>query len=326
MTVPAPPPPHDKPVDPVPPKPAVRDFAQLARRISSRTTDLFAVALIAVVMLTVGVQATRWWRTEPPLHAGGAAATATLGIWDNAANVSVLLNAGDWRLERVRAIGTAKDVTERALETVRSELRLDRPADVGQPDAHEARWLAALAQWSPVEETGSGGKIYELGGPWPWIAATRPASSASAEPPVAPSAGDATRVVCWVFALPQSDQTWTLYIARRERNPGDAADGFHVPIPKDAQHVLSARNAAGGATVFSGSGSPARARNLWERQLTDAGWTPRRPWSHSRLQMHGVFERQHAGETVLLDALLTVDADNRLRGLAEWYTEPTSSH
>src|SRR5262245_3978280 len=40
-------------------------FGDIARRMTSRTTDLIAIAIVAVASLTFGRQILHWWHTPP---------------------------------------------------------------------------------------------------------------------------------------------------------------------------------------------------------------------------------------------------------------------
>lgn len=297
-TVPSPPPSPRQP----------RDFADLARRISSRTTDLFAIALIVVVALTIGLQVTRWWRAEPPTAVGGPADAAPLALWDPAPSLTVDLQAGDWILKRSTANGTAEAITADAVEQARQIVASTQPAKLPPPTAAEEQWLAQLREWAPVSTTDNGGRVFALGGPWPWIVAT-----------IDSGANDSARVVCWMFALPQAEQSWTMYTARHTAAGLAAADGFDVPLPMHVQRLLHARSEDGnGVTTFMSDGSLSKLKTDWDQQLTAAGWTRAGAWSETDQRSRGTFERSGKSHTVTLDATLARDADNVTRGLAEW--------
>ena len=305
---------------PTPPSPnRPRDFADLARRISSRTTDLFAIAIVVILLLTVGVQLTRWWRAEPPLITGAAVASGPLSLGDDADGIAVAFDSGEWTLERTTAVGTATAITEAVVNELRQRLEAATNSDLPPIDAAESAWLDKLRNWTPTVETGNGGRIYTLGGPWPWIVATlTPSTTTNSD-----AAGEA-RLICWAFALPQSDQSWTLYTARRSSQEAITASHVDIPLPGDMQPQLRASTSTGGLLAFRSASSITATQSEWERQLSASGWVRRGEWMLTDDLARGTFQQDGLNQTTTLDATLTPTDDGETRGIAEWRTVATA--
>lgn len=294
-----------------------RDFADLARRISGRTTDLFAIALVVVLMLTVGVQVTHWWRADPPAVGGESSTSAPLAVFDQAAGLAVTIDGGTWTLERKTVVGTADAITTNAILDLRQSVASSSDIELPAVDPAESEWLGKLQSWPPAVETGNGGRIYTLGGPWPWIVATIAATSESDS-----DAPANARVICWVFALPQSGQSWTLYTARRRGHLISTTPDANIPLPDEAQRLLTATTTGGGLATFRAADSIVKVRSEWDQQLVSAGWARFGDWSQMEAVFRATFEsRDH---TTTLDAILTQTDDGETRGIAEWRNEKLS--
>jgi len=300
------------------PVPPARDFSDLARRISGRTTDLFAVALVMVLLLYLGTRMMQWWRAEPPTVTAGPA-DAPLAIWGNAAKLAVEFDGGPWRLARSTATGTAEEVTRAALDHASRTLQSARPLDLQPPDTAELQWLEQLRDWPPQVATGHG-EIFVLGGPWPWIVATQSAFNTE-ETGDASHAADSRRVICWAFALPQSQQHWTLYTAVRASGPASNTSETEIVIPDSSQRLLTAHSSLGGLTTFRSDDSLRRIQDDWNRQLIASGWLVVSSWSGDNETTHATFQRTTGTISQRLEAALTQDADGITTGIADWRPE-----
>lgn len=298
---------------------APRDFSDLAKRISGRTTDLFAMALVVVVLLYLGTRVMQWWRAEPPTIAAGPT-DAPLAIWDDPANLAVEFDGGPWKLSRSTASGTAEEVTRAALDHARRTLDSLQAVQLPPPDAAEQQWLQQLRNWPPQAQT-EHGEIFVLGGPWPWIVATQSAFMGTAETRDASHAADSRRVLCWAFALPNSPQHWTLYTAVRASDSATNTSAAESVIPEDAQRLLTAHSSLGGITSFRSDGSLRRVQDDWNRQLTAAGWRLLNEWAGDDEIMRATFKRQTGDTPERLEAALTQDANGITTGLADWRRE-----
>src|SRR5262249_9410637 len=75
-------------------------FADVARRTTSRTTDLIAIAIVLVASLTLGRQVLRWWQAEPPAP-NAAAEAGPASAWE-VGSAPLLLEFGDMPLAMTR--------------------------------------------------------------------------------------------------------------------------------------------------------------------------------------------------------------------------------
>lgn len=301
---------------PSPPPP--RDFAELAKRISGRTTDLFAITLVVIVLLSMGTRLTQWWRAEPPVVTA-VPANAPLAIWDNPANLAVDFEGGPWKLTRATAAGSAEEVTRAAMETARRTLESSLSRDLPPPDAAELQWLNQLHGWPPQVQTNHG-EVFVLGGPWPWIVATQSALVETAESPDASPAADSRRVICWAFALPQSPQQWTLYTAVRATGAATSPSTAKIAIPANAQQFLTARSQWGGITSFRSDNPPRAVQRDWNRQLTADGWRVLSDWEGDEELRRASFTRQTGNNIERLETALIHNAD-QTTGIADWRKE-----
>jgi hypothetical protein len=296
-----------------------RDFAQLARRITSRTTDLLALALVTVVLLTLGVQVTRWWRTDSSSVGLAPASGAPLSVWDDPAALSLEITAGEWSLRRQSVAGVESAVTDTAIAAVRP--MLDAASVEGFPpvDAAERQWLDRLRDWSPQARFGDG-DVFVLGGPWPWVVAT----TLPGGQPAGTDQLQSRRVVGWAFALPQSHGRWTLYVAQRSADVAPAAvDSGDVPLPVDARPLLAVRSASGGFMAFRGLSDWRQLQADWDLRLTAAGWSRAGDWLADRGQARATFHVSGATPRQL-EALLAETPDGSTTGIADWSTRSES--
>ncbi|MBL8848831.1 MAG: hypothetical protein JNG89_04075 [Planctomycetaceae bacterium] len=306
---------------PVPPSPhRPRDFADLARRISGRTTDLFAIALVVALLLTVGVQLTRWWRTEPPTLTEESVASEPMSLWDHADGVAVSFDSDDWTLERTTAFGTAGAITDSIVNSLRQQLDALLDGELPPIDPAESAWLKKLDSWTPLVETGNGGKVYTLGGPWPWIVATHAPSIT----PDSHAAGEG-RVLCWAFALPQSDSSWTVYSARRSSRHVSTTSHVNIPLPDDMQPLLTAATSTGGLKAFRSASSLKTAQSDWHRLLSSSGWVQHGEWMLNDALARGTFQQDGVNQTTTLNATLIPTDDGETRGIVEWRTDRTDT-
>lgn len=310
-TSPNPPP---TPVDPAPQSGhAPRDFAQLAKRISSRTTDLLALALIAALLLSVGVQLTRWWRTEPAQVSTNALASTPLAVWDDPAGLSLEFTTDGWSLRRDSVAGNTDDVTAIATERLARVVNESVPASYPPIDDVEQQWLDRLPNESPPSMENHDG-IFVLGGPWPWVVAT------------VKSGNNERRIAGWAFALPQTPDLWTLYVAQR----ADAAQVHNpaeddIPLPASAMRVMSVDSATGGFLTFHCNSSARACRDDWHRQLTSAGWTRSGDWTFSDHQSRATYARTVESGPQRLDLLLREQTGGAIAGACDWSRSPAAN-
>jgi hypothetical protein len=240
-----------------------RDFGELARRMSSRTTDLLAIGILLVGGLAVGGSLMTWWQSEPPAPVVPVAPTAP---WDDPTGVDLEFGEGDWSVRRETLTGSAESAREALLERMRSAVGSSSAISLPAPNDAEIRLLEQLDQWSP-QEAGASGRVYVIGGPLFWVVGTSEHRDA---------AGDAMlgrRVVCWGLLLPQANESWTLYVLERRRRDQSSFDLAEFRLPDGARRSMRIASDNGGElTCFSGAGRSATGcRNLTPASRTRAG-------------------------------------------------------
>src|ERR1700676_4097418 len=77
------------------------NLADLARRMTSRTTDLIAIGLIVVASLTLGRQVRDWWRAPPPAVGATEEAVGAPPAWEDGRQ-PISLEFGDLPLAMTR--------------------------------------------------------------------------------------------------------------------------------------------------------------------------------------------------------------------------------
>src|SRR5262245_55510888 len=82
------------------PKPPA-GFGDIARRITSRTTDLIAIAIVVVASLTFGRQILQWWHAAPSEPGSAGMAPAVQPGWEDQRQ-PVSLEFGDLPLSMTR--------------------------------------------------------------------------------------------------------------------------------------------------------------------------------------------------------------------------------
>jgi hypothetical protein len=302
-------------------------FARTGRLVARRTTDLLAIAIIAIGGLMIGGRLSEWWSTDPDdipspaeiaRHEGG-----TPGDWDvNATPVTLEFGDSHQTLRRQTLQGTEAEVFKSLAGWCRETLHSG--VAPGQPPADvERRFLKQLATVSPLEDK-AGNRIYRLTRPMRMVVGVRgategvvPEKAGSKKPDAAPPPA---RVVCWGFAFPVQEGTWTLFLAS-PAGAGPPGSSFpEVPLPAESQRHLSLRNDAGDGVVgFSGTAEPEDWRRGFDGWFKSHGWAPARAWS----ELNGSWSARFAtpaddAETSwqgTVDVQISRDQEGRLSGL-----------
>lgn len=293
---------------------APRDFAQLARRISSRTTDLLAVALVAVLLLSLGVQATRWWRAKPPQVSATSTAGSPLAVWDDLSGLSLEFSNGQSSLHRESISGDEDAATKIAAQRLHHALDSASPGNLPSIDPAEQQWLDRLPDRS-TDSLHERGDIFVLGGPWPCVVATMNVNVDGGGDAIHPG----RRIIGWALALPQPHDRWTLYVTeRRTEAANDDVSQGNIPLPANATRRLIVRSAAGGFLTFRSASSPRRCREDWDRRLVDAGWARAGDWSFAGPQARATFVHKLQPDSHRLDVLISSAPDGAAAGAGDW--------
>ena len=265
----------------IPPAPAKRDAPKglggLARRITSRTTDLLAIAIVLIGGLAIGRQTLIWWGEEPPTI--GAAPSAELSSDWGRDGAPVAIEFGDLRgrLLRQAIEGDVEEARHAGLEQC---LQLvDRTAFPSTPpDAAELRILLLLASQKPMLEQAGDWRLYVVGGGLTMLVGVR---SVPGEPATVTKSEDERareRVVCWSFAVPVAHNQWSVYTFAAADAP-DARPLCEAPLPGGAKRILSLDEADRGSLLaFEGEGPPEQWAREYQKWFESQGWTLVAPW------------------------------------------------
>jgi hypothetical protein len=257
-------------------------FGRLARRITSRTTDLLAIAIVLIGGLAIGRQTLIWWGEEPPTI-GAAPAPEFASDWGRD-GAPVALEFGDLRgrLLRQAIEGDVEDARhaglEQCLQLVNQCALPSLPAS-----AAEQRMLELLAGQKPVLEQAGDWRLYVVGGGLTMLVGVR---TVPADPaPVAESEDERARerVVCWSFAVPIQHNQWSVYTF----GAADAPQGqplCDAPLPTGAKRILSLDESDRGSLLaFEGEGPPDEWAREYQQWFESRGWTLVAPWQTGEL-------------------------------------------
>ncbi len=299
------------------------DPTPLSRRIARRTTDLLAIAILAIGLLTVSGQISGWWATtEDDLLSSTEIATEVAGQpgnW-NDRGVPIGLASAELpvRLERLSFRGDRDQVDGIILKRLRQLLVQTADARFSSPpDDAERRLLRLLPQIEPVETTGKDGRVYRLDEP-----GTQSAIATFVACRVTPSAEDETgpagRVVCWAMATPFDESDWRVFFFVRSTQRGGRAGS--VVLPDGMRIVFSLSDPAGGTlTAITSDPSESHSLEHWrgrlERQLASAGWQRIRQWTQSDGATACRFQQETESGLEAIELILREADENSVTGL-----------
>ena len=265
-------PPEDTPDSEAPPA-EPRGFAKVARSLSRKTTDLLAVAILAVGLLAVGGKLTRWWNTSPEDVASNIPPLPPTGAWGTGGQgVTLAWGDLDYAIHHQMVKGDAQTAAEQL-----EQIALDRLAEIRWPASPltqaEVKLLAELEKVPPSRRLQSGEAVYRFGPDLPLVLITKPASHHS------PSA----RVVCWARAFPKSAEDWMVIVLSAggshtsgSRNPED------IPLPAGCRRIQAIQDAGGSSWLsFRGTAAVRDWQVHFGNWFAKRDWTITRPWSNT---------------------------------------------
>lgn len=259
-----------------------------ARQLSRRTTDLLAIAIVSIGMLTISGRLLDWWSTDPndvmsPMESATDVAGTQLN-WGGG-DSAVRLVAGDFpvELERRIARGSQDDVESQLLKRCRELLEsgpFSSLPDGGDLEKTERRLLSHLVDLDPIASSPGRWSVYRTDQPGTYLPVTmllgiRESNGVD---------GDTSRsLACWAMAIPHDKDQWTTFVFTP--TSGEAASSA-VPLPPDAEPVLSLRTPGGDElSVFRSREGAVINDVIWRRtiedSLTRAGWQTVRAWQQS---------------------------------------------
>lgn len=265
----------DQPTTAEPARPV--GFGDVAKRITSRTTDFLAICIVLVATLTTGRQIFVWWHVVPPSESAAQSTEPGKSAWE-ADQQPVALEFGDLPVSVTRQIVSGEPAAVLAA-LVRNCETATRVADhpLRERDETEDHLLERLADSRPAAEESGTWQVHVVDDRFLLVAGLRRLPGGQS--------GDAARsewrLVCWGIGMPAGAQTWTTFVMRGTGGPSSVGGGtLDVPIPPDSRRSLSLKDERGAALVgFSGTGEPDRWMQFYDRWFTSRGWTLSDGWS-----------------------------------------------
>ena len=275
-----------------------------ARHISKRTTDLIAISIVGIGVMTVSGRLAEWWQTDPASVASPAASSlqsagsaVRWGVGES--NVSILAGEQSVRMERKVISGNQDRVDSILLDRLISDLEAEQPKPVPPSDVkfaeQEKRLLGLLRTLTPIESREGRWRIYRLDHadnplPGSFLIATRFAESPS----------PLESLAAWAIATPSGPQQWTSFVFT-PTGAGRKTDQHATPVPTDGQLLLSLRtDSHDELSVFQRLNAERSDMVRWTRdigsQLTKAGWHETRSWQQSANSAAARFERPMAAK------------------------------
>ncbi len=292
-----------------PPKPAP-SLQSLARRLSSRTTDLLAIAIVLIGGLTLGRQMLQWWHEDVPqvLDVGPL---ENLGTEWGANSQPVALEFGNSPMRMTRQLfteGGSRTALDAVREQCQTALVTALPPEF-PPDEAEREQLELFATRTPDVEQPGRWQLYTLGGGLVSVVGVRTFDAPSGNlDGASPSA--TRRVICWGLVFPGlSDGTWTAYtFVRRQgkgpQSPGSSSSsatstGFDLSrweLPHGCQRTVLMQEAGQtGLMGFRGRLDPAGWQSHFDSWLQVRGWRQVDPWQHQAGGWSSRFVSREAG-------------------------------
>lgn len=165
----------------------------LAKILTRRAIDLFAISLVLIVGLTAGREIVTWWRAADAPQAAAPADPQT--AWsDRPLEIHFGESAS---YQRVPFRGSVAAAVAELIQQLKACIESAEP--LSPTTDEEQAWLEKLHELTPAETSDSGAKFYVVPSMFPTAAAT----AANSKP---------ERLAGWAMAMPAGEETWTLFV------------------------------------------------------------------------------------------------------------------
>ena len=317
-------------------------LGDVARRITSRTTDLLAISIVLVASLTLGRQVLHWWHADPPSAAVANDPALALPAWEDELQ-PLSLEFGDLPLALTRQV-VIGDQPAAVEALVRHCQAIAEAAECPprEPDDAELQLLAKIGGLTPVAQQPAAERpgdwqVYVVDERFTLVAGVRRFSDGECGAGHSPSTGQAgrlhhnsadapgpketargfSRLVCWGIAMPARENAWTLFLFRGATTGSSSAAGLtNVPLPPGAQRNLSLRDERGGALIgFSGSGSPQTWMTFYDEWFTGRGWSNPDRWSVGAEAGSARYSKPGVPEAGHVEIRFAADGNGNLTGI-----------
>jgi hypothetical protein len=275
----------------IPPSPT-SGFADIARRIRGRTTDILAIVIVVVFGLSFGGRIVEWWATDPEsMDSASSLPPGGTMPWDApGSNVSLEFGNHPYTIERQTLSGSRQQALEALLRTARPLVKETVQPLSGETKG-ESSLLARVAQLDVSEEEPGVWQLFMIDRPLPMVVGVRHFGGKPTNNNAKSAAVAMRRVVCWGLAFPFSGNGWRLLVfhpsgVRRETLPGLPK----VQLPKTARRILLLRDARGGALIgFEGTGSGREWARHFDNWFDKHDWHHETTWSRNGSSWNGRF-------------------------------------
>jgi hypothetical protein len=287
----------------------------LARRLTRRAVDLFVVAFLVMVGLSVGRQLIDWWRTDPAEMTPDLSSLNAVDLDWSRTPVTLQFGNAPTSLERIPFHGGRKQLEEELTRIGQSIVTTTDPSASPVDDA-ELGWLAALSEAPPVFWDSTRGNVYRRHEPLPSFVATRYAETVEGAAQQ-DTGSNGQRIVGWGLAFPSAPDDWTIYVFHpNSAKPAlpDSTQPQRQPVreaalPDGARNITTLRGSDGCVwQVFEGRGELAR----WVQHFDEQYGTNARLSRVVGTQTAGMKYRR---DRTVADVQIRTEPDGRLTGV-----------
>lgn len=303
----------------------------LGRRISERTTDLLAIAIVLIASLTMGRQMLRWWHDDAP-------SVLDMGPLDNLGaewgldSRPVTLEFGNSPINVTRqefSVGGPQAALDSVRERCQAILVAADPPDTPR-DQSELDQLKSLAGLTPESEQPGSWQLFTITGGLPMVVGVKTFDTGPVKS-VGISPAETQRVICWGLVFPSlSPGSWTAYtFVRRQADPTDPTNASaqvfelaRLELPAGCQRtVMMQETGQCGLMGFQGTGQT----DVWQQHFSNwfqaQGWTQSESWQPLQGGWSGRFVRREPGR--MEDSTIQVQCyqqqTGRGVGLIQWF-------
>jgi hypothetical protein len=298
--------PPKEPTEPTPPETSTTGFGAIAQKLKRRTTDLLALAILAIGILAVGTKVSRWWKQSPEdVTPAPLAVPRSLQIGEDGNGVTLEFGELNQALFRQVITGDAASAGEQLEQIALAQLSKVSLAE-SSPSLAEQRLLEELASVRVSRTLPAGEALYRIGEDLPMVIVTRSiANSKNGKP------SESRRVVTWARAFPRGANEW-LVVLFYPTNGKAASRGNEVaiPLPQGATRIQSIRDALGQSWIaFRGAGPIAEWQRHFDREFRDRDWDRVQPWRETSSGWTVAFASSKTRQTAVIWLGRNADGD-----------------
>lgn len=303
----------------------------LARMLSRRVTDLFAIAILAAGVLAVSSRLADWWSTSPDDVLRPDQSVAEIvgsQISWGAGETPVALRLGQLPVVMHRQIIVGDETRATSLATEQCREILGRASQEHRAllpiDDAERGLLRKLKDQKPIEEQRGEWQLFRVDQTEALVIGTL-LLGVRLHAREEPAENDNRELACWGMVVPKSDAQWAIFIFEKSDSPTSSV--FNVPLPLGATMVFSMSDPSGGQVASFESGEltgdsrqvAAQWRDFFDRELLSRKWRPIREWERVATGWAARYESNDSACEIILNP-----KTDRLRGLATLTRKPSS--